>query len=288
MTTIAALLRAQIEDVWGRGRVELVDTLYDPAVVDLKPVPGQPSGRDARKAVVLGFRAALPDLVMQLHGTLAAGDHGVDFWTLEGTHAPSGRKVRISGIDMVRVAGGRIVDLWHVEEMLQFNAQLGIADTRPAAAGPPFPHGPTWTPDPTALDGRERRNLGLARRRLEDLWASGRLQLIDEIYMPDVIDMNPAPGQRAGIQGIADALRTLCTAAPDLRRHVDAYVPAGDLVADRWTMTGTHTGAPLFGIRATGRRFQIAGMDVARFRADGRIDRIWHVEEFAQLRAQIA
>jgi hypothetical protein len=69
---------------------------------------------------------------------------------------------------------------------------------------------------------------------------------------------------------------------------IDAYMVEGDLAADRWTMTGTHTGTDLLGMPARGRPFRINGMDVIHLREDGLIDWVFHVEEFAQLRAQIA
>lgn len=147
---IRALLRSLITDLWSAGRVELVDANYAEGVIDHDPVPGQPAGRAAMKEVVRAFRSAMPDLAMTLHGALACGDMGVDFWTLSGTHtgplfgiAPTGRRVRFSGVDMVRVGeDGRIAELWHVEEMLQFWQQLGWARRRSgnprAGARPPI------------------------------------------------------------------------------------------------------------------------------------------------------
>ncbi len=290
--SVADLLRAQIERVWGQGEVDLVDTMYADTVVDHMPVAGQPSGRAAMKDVVRAFRTALPDLRMTLHDVIACGDRGVDRWTLTGTHtAPlfgvpaTGRRVRISGLDMIRVADGRIAELWHVEEMMQLAAQLGVTlpvDTAPRA-GDGF-----WLPDPALLSPVERRNLALARRHLEGVWGQGNAALMTELYAPEIVDLNLGPGQPPGMPGIAAALHYLRDGAPDLRLDVHAYLPSGAHVADRWTMTGTHSGAPLFGIAASGRRFSVAGMDLVRFRADGRIDAIAHVEEFARLRAQIA
>ncbi len=292
--TVRDLLTAQIARVWGRGEIGLVDTLYAEDVVDRMPAPGQPGGRAALQDVVRAFRTALPDLRMELHAVLASGDRGADLWTLTGTHAAplfgvpaTGRRVSFSGIDMVRVADGRIGELWHVEEMLQFGEQLGVAlpaDTAPRGAVATD----YWLPDPALLSPVERRNLALARRHMEGVWAQGNAALMDDLYAPDIVDANPGPGQPPGIPGIRAALHYLRDGAPDLALHLAAYVPCGNLVADRWTMTGTHTARPLFGIAATGKRFEIAGMDVARFRADGRIDRIAHVEEFARLRAQLA
>ncbi len=303
---IRALLRAQIEQLWGAGRLELVDANYAETVIDRNPVPGQPGGRAAMKDVVRAFRSAMPDLAMTLTATLACADMGVDVWTLTGTHtgalfgiAPTAKRVRFSGIDMVRVSGdGRIAELWHVEEMLQFWQQLGVdqADfgqptgvvVLPPEARNADPGANARTPDPVQLSTAERRNLVIARQHIEGLWAHGDTALAPILYAEHVIDHQPAPGQRPGIPGILDVLGWLRQSVPDLAMRIEQYVVDGDLAADRWTMTGTHTGAPLMGVPARGRRFEIAGMDVIRIDRDGHITDIWHAEEFDKLRRAIA
>ena len=305
---IRRLLRAQIEDIWGAGRTELVARNYAPDVVDHMPVPGQPSGRDALAEVVTAFRAGLPDLRMELHATLVAGDIGVDVWTLTGTHTgpllgheATGKPVAIAGIDMVRVAGGRIRELWHVEEMgllmqqigaesFAFGTPMGTPDvgTQRLATTYCDPSAAAYVPGAKDLNVVERRNLASARRHIGELWGEGRTELAEVLFHPCSLDHNPAPGQRAGIPGILDVLQWLREAVPDLVLRVDALVVEGDLVCDRWTMTGTHTGAPLMGIEPRGRPFAINGMDVVRIDEAGLITDVWHAEEFAQLRAQIA
>lgn len=305
---IRALLRAQIEDIWGAGKTQLVPRNYARGVIDHMPVPGQPQGREALADVVTTFRAGIADLRMELHATLVAGDFGVDVWTLTGTHSgpllghpASGRPIAISGIDMVRVAEERICELWHVEEMGPLIGQIGgegfafgaPLDTRNSLAlsGPAKRRGGTadaHVPGEDAFSARERRNLAIARRHIGELWGEGRTDLADAVFHPCIVDHNPAPGQEPGIAGILDVLHWLREAVPDLLLTVEAFVVEGDLVCDRWSMTGTHTGAPLMGIEPQGRRFAINGMDVVRINDDGLITDVWHAEEFAQLLAQIA
>jgi steroid delta-isomerase-like uncharacterized protein len=302
---ITALLRRQIVDLWNNGKLDVVDRWYAPDVVDHMPVPGQASNRAAMKQVVADFRTAIPDLRMILHGTIACGDLGVDFWTLTGTQRgplfgmpASGKPVRFSGIDMIRVADGRIAELWHVEEMLQFMGQIGGNETAFGApvgnvadiAAPRLDAQPGHRarhPDPRMLTVSERRILGIAREHIEQIWARGDAEAAYRLYAPDVIDHMPAPNQRPGIPGIVDVLGWLREAVPDLTMTIEDYVVEGDLAADRWVMRGTHTGAPLMGVPARGNRFEINGMDVIRVRADFTIGDVWHVEEFASLRAQI-
>lgn len=303
---IHRLLRDQIERLWGQGEVDLVDANYAHDVVDHMPVPGQPGGLAGLKDVVRAFRAGLPDMRLRLHATLAAGDMGVDVWTLNGTHTgtlfgrpATERSVSFSGIDMVQVRDGRITALWHVEEMLHFEQQLGIVQESfgtplkavPVAATDDSAYEPgadAYVPGLSDFNAQEHRNLAIARTHIEELWAKGRHDLAWQLYAPDVVDHNPAPGQRPGIAGIVDVLGWLREAVPDLRMRIGCYVIDGNMVADRWTMTGTHNGAPLMGITPRGRRFTIAGMDVCRIGADGLITDVWHCEEFLKLRTQIA
>ncbi len=302
MTDIHNLLAAQITAIWSEGRTELIDTLYAEQVIDHMPIPGQASGREGLHLAVELFRSAMPDLTMHLHGTIACGDLGVDWWTLEGTHdapllghAPTGRRLRFGGIDWVRVEGGQIRELWHIEEMFQmeqqlgsiggsFGAPVGAVAIVPAVASTQA----AWMPDQATLTAEERTTLAVARRHIEGLWAAGDVRVAAEVYAEDVIDMNPAPDQRPGIPGILDVLGWLREAAPDLRMTIDAYAVQGRFAADRWTMHGTHSGAALLGHPARGRSFTMQGMDVVRLNDTGRIDRVWHVEDLAALEAQIA
>ena len=63
------------------------------------------------------FQAAFPDATVRVDEVVADGDRAAVATTIEGTHdgellgiAPTGRRVSVCGIDLVRVAGGRIVE----------------------------------------------------------------------------------------------------------------------------------------------------------------------------------
>ena len=129
---IRELMRRNIEDLFAVGDADLIPELYWPDVVDHNPVPGQRAGHDGLRDVLIAFHGAFPDQQMDLHGTLADGDFGVDFWTFRGTHtgeldgvAPTGTVVEFGGIDVARIVDGRIKEIWHVEDMATMWRQLG-------------------------------------------------------------------------------------------------------------------------------------------------------------------
>lgn len=83
-------------------------------------------------------RTVFPDLKLTVDDMIAEGDKVVVRWTARGTHkgeahhakmgriAASGKHVSVSGVTIVRVAGGKIVDTWGVSEEVDALQQLGI------------------------------------------------------------------------------------------------------------------------------------------------------------------
>jgi predicted ester cyclase len=72
--------------------------------------------------------------------------------------------------------------------------------------------------------------------------------------------------------------------AADQVTHED-LIAAGDKVAVRNTVSGTHQGA-FMGHQPTGRRIEMRTMDIHQV-LDGRIVTTWHLEDFAGLMAQL-
>jgi predicted ester cyclase len=42
---------------------------------------------------------------------------------------PTGKQIEITGIDIVRIAGGKIVEWWHQEDIMAMMMQLGVMPT---------------------------------------------------------------------------------------------------------------------------------------------------------------
>ena len=92
------------------------------------------------KPFVRNLRGALPDIHMKSEDIIAEGDRVTVRITAEGTHkggnsgvAPTGRRVRIEGIVVVRIANGQIVEGWNSWDQLGLLRQIGAL---PAAKGP--------------------------------------------------------------------------------------------------------------------------------------------------------
>jgi steroid delta-isomerase-like uncharacterized protein len=121
------------EDVWGKGDQAALEELLDPDFVDHDALPGQPPGREGHAQILAAFRSAFPDLNVTTEDIVSEGDKVVSRWTARGTHqgellgiAPTGNGVTIKGIDVLRVAEGRIVERWAQFNDLEMMQQLGV------------------------------------------------------------------------------------------------------------------------------------------------------------------
>ncbi|HEX2075309.1 MAG TPA: ester cyclase [Geodermatophilus sp.] len=80
-------------------------------------------------------------------------------------------------------------------------------------------------------------------------------------------------------------LAALFSAVPDLRLDLTTRLPHGDLVAEEYTITGTHRG-PLFGVPPTGRRLHVRAVSFVRMR-EGRLAEDTFYVDLAGLLAQM-
>jgi predicted ester cyclase len=78
------------------------------------------------------IRAAFPDAVFEFHHLLMEGDLVVGHWTMQATHQgemlgipATGRPVTMNGMDLTRWNEGKLVEIWHVEEVLNMLQQVG-------------------------------------------------------------------------------------------------------------------------------------------------------------------
>ena len=120
------------DDVWDRGDEAALEELLDPNFVDHDALPGQSPDREGHRQILAAFHSAFPDLNVTTEDIVAEGDKVVSRWTARGTHrgelmgiAPTGNGVTIKGIDVLRIAEGRIVERWAQFNDLEVMQQLG-------------------------------------------------------------------------------------------------------------------------------------------------------------------
>ena len=112
----------------------LVNEIFSADVVDHNPLPGQPPGRAGIEQVIGVYHAAFPDLHVTNDDIIVAGDRAVLRWSALGTHEgdqlgvpATHRQVRMTGIDILRIADGRIVERWGETNGLETMQQIAPA-----------------------------------------------------------------------------------------------------------------------------------------------------------------
>jgi steroid delta-isomerase-like uncharacterized protein len=119
----AALLDSRDPDV--------VDSFFAADFVSHNNPPGFPPGVEGVKRFFSMFRDAFPDVTVEIDEIVAEGDRVAVATTFSGTHhgelmgmAPTGRRVAVTGIDIVRVADGKIVEHRGLTDIVGLMRQL--------------------------------------------------------------------------------------------------------------------------------------------------------------------
>ncbi len=121
---------------WNHGDFTPAEKYIDEDIVDHFD---NSQGIEAFKDVIKGFRAAFPDVQVPWHREIAEGDLVAHQWRMTGTHQaafqgipPTGRKLAWTGITIVRIADGKIVERWANVDVLGILQQLGVVPPPPA------------------------------------------------------------------------------------------------------------------------------------------------------------
>ena len=136
-----ALAQRFYEEVWNKGNLDAVAELLTGDFVDHAAPPGFPSGPEGAKQVFTMYRSAFPNFSLTVEDLIAEGDKIVARWVTRGTHQgelmgipPTGKQVTVTGIDVFRVAGGKLAEHWAQFDMLGLLQQIGVAPA-PGQAG---------------------------------------------------------------------------------------------------------------------------------------------------------
>ena len=145
-----------------------------------------------------------------------------------------------------------------------------------AASGPPAPPRPA---PPTGAGPAE-----LVRWTFTVLNAHDP-EALRQVLAPDVLDRLPTRTLR-GADEVVSYHRDLLAALPDVAFTLVGLAEQDGEVFARWRMTGSHSGAALEDLEATGRRIDVDGIEHVVV-ADGRITSSFVVLDQAQVARQL-
>ena len=123
----------------------MVDDSFAPNYVTHIPnTPNLPPGPGTFKRVITMWRAAFPDFKMTIEELIAEGDKVANRFTTRGTHQgplmgipPTGRTITVRGMEVHRVADGKIAESWICDDVPSILVQLGVLTMPALNLGPP-------------------------------------------------------------------------------------------------------------------------------------------------------
>ena len=131
------LVRRAFEEVANKGDLAVVDDIIAPDFVR-HDLGGGPDlvGPEGVRRLMAAQRAAFPDLQLTIEELIVQGDMAVARYTGRGTHqgpflgvAPTGKQVTWAGVNLYRIAGGKLAETWQLADMLGIMRQIGAVPT---------------------------------------------------------------------------------------------------------------------------------------------------------------
>ena len=124
-----ALVRRYVE-LYTTGNVALADEVIDSDFAD-HTHPEQRPGPEDVKHEVATFRAAFPDAYVTIEDIISEGDRMAFRFEMRGTHLgtfaglpATGKIMTMTGIDFMRIANGKLAELWSNQDTLGLLQQL--------------------------------------------------------------------------------------------------------------------------------------------------------------------
>ena len=131
-----AIVRRMTEEFYNQGNVESAERFFADTYMHHDPASPQVRDRDGLKEVLRAFLTGCPDLHITIDQLLAEGDTVTKRWTYHATRTsdlaglpPTGKRITMSGLELFRLEGGKIVECWLGYDNLSLMHQLGVMPT---------------------------------------------------------------------------------------------------------------------------------------------------------------
>jgi steroid delta-isomerase-like uncharacterized protein len=128
-------VRRFYEEVWNNGHLEVVEEVAAPECIRHDPSGPMRSGPAGFQQTATMLRTAFPDLQLSIDLMVAEADMVVARWTIRGTQQgplgpipPTGKRVAFAGVNIFRLASGKIIEIWNHRDDLRLYQQLGDCD----------------------------------------------------------------------------------------------------------------------------------------------------------------
>jgi len=119
---------------WNTGDESLLKAAIAPNFIDHTLPSGRPQGPQGPAFASAHFRAAVPDLGVEVRKMVVTDGYATVHMVFRGHFTGSFGKVKGHGqaidfiaTDLLKVTDGRVTDNWHIEDNLTLLSQMGVA-----------------------------------------------------------------------------------------------------------------------------------------------------------------
>ena len=125
-TENVALMKRWFEEVWNQGKIETIHELLAKSAIGFgQREHGRPTrGPEDFVEFATELRTAFPRVQVKINDSFGCQDKVITRWTADLT-SPAGKTVTITGMTMVRIENGQIVEGWDSWDQLTMLLELG-------------------------------------------------------------------------------------------------------------------------------------------------------------------
>lgn len=128
------LVRKTMEATWSKGAFETLKELLAPEYAFYYPSNSpNPVSREELIEFVKMYRKAIPDITMSIEELISTEDKIIIRFVERGTHIrefmgipATGNKYEVSGIGIIRIANGKVIEMREEYDVLGLYQQLGM------------------------------------------------------------------------------------------------------------------------------------------------------------------
>ncbi|HXQ34982.1 MAG TPA: ester cyclase [Anaerolineales bacterium] len=124
------------QEIYNSNNLDALNEVVTEHVLTPRMMAGMPPGLEGAKQVHKATLLGMPDWHTEIEELIAKGDKVVARITMTGTHIgdffgfpPTGNRISFTGIYIVRIANGKIIEHWGEEDTIGLMQQIGAKPT---------------------------------------------------------------------------------------------------------------------------------------------------------------
>jgi steroid delta-isomerase-like uncharacterized protein len=134
MSDPKAVIQHLFDELYNNKRLETITDIVAPDFKDRTPFHGMDDGINGLEYFIQSVTSAFPDNQLTIEQMLVDGDKVAVRWTSHNTHTgspflnvpASGNAITVTGTTIYRVENGKVVEMWHNEDLYGMLQQLGV------------------------------------------------------------------------------------------------------------------------------------------------------------------